>query len=786
MKVGRNGDTVEQLTTMEHPRLLPKLRTALACLYSDGNGASVPEHRNEAHTFLLGFKSSNVRRAVTSRAQSKKDRVDDDSGGNGLPLDHLDILDGSVFLSCLALLLHRSRGDFRNHERIFAAQTLCHRCRSIKLVETLDLEAEDGATEVARLVLALEGLRAERARQNVTEGIGEKSLLNTCLERWTSLLARRCGGGDGIDAPDGDGGFCDGPALLALVLQRNATSLLADPNIVDAEHLEEQVKGTLLVLTITVAMYASAFNEYEEGHCYRQREGGDGSPRQPHQNAKTPPPWANSVLSDLGAALSVTALRVKYRPTADRNVTPPVSASCPSLIDMLANAVTAVRVTAEELFSRANETATSPDRSGAHFYVRAAHRHAVQRSIAVCLRALPETVLLSPGQGDGRDTTAGGHRIPSVDRASLQAASMELRTVGDDAVGTGMDRAWQVLLASERADHFHDSSTSLEGEAATSAARLLECCEAWARHVAVPIPVIEATVGPLVVRYLETPNQHRAQNAAFQYLIAVFDGASPLLTPKDILTAAMGLGSGGVGRGGAAQNNSHKCNVKKQGHQSRKRQSRRLGRAVAAGGVTAEAAAEEELQARRNAAVVAATAVVGVPLPARLPATDAPLRRAVADPSALNHGLCSTVAAAAGAVLPHLLALGAGAGASWRHELFVVITSSLCQMCVSPFRGARVLTYEPLLALHAALATTPSATQGIEQAAVNAICEVRVSTLGASLVTLVSSAATQYLTLSHGGCRMSCTSALLPSAHHADTPLATLTVSVKITTRSWR
>lgn len=65
---------------METPVLLPKLKTALSCLYSSNHAGSSSsqirqQHRHEAHQFLLRFKSCNVRRLVVSRLQSQKDKV---------------------------------------------------------------------------------------------------------------------------------------------------------------------------------------------------------------------------------------------------------------------------------------------------------------------------------------------------------------------------------------------------------------------------------------------------------------------------------------------------------------------------------------------------------------------------------------------------------------------------------------------------------------------------------------------------------------------------------------
>ena len=132
---------------MEQPHLLPKLRTALNYLY-DSQQSHHHQHRHEAHEFLLTYKQSNVRRLVVSRLQSRKDRIGAQDGDNDnetlLSFNQLEE-QGSIFLSCLALLYiscSHNNSSNSSHERIFTAQALNHRCRSIKLTETLDIEAE--------------------------------------------------------------------------------------------------------------------------------------------------------------------------------------------------------------------------------------------------------------------------------------------------------------------------------------------------------------------------------------------------------------------------------------------------------------------------------------------------------------------------------------------------------------------------------------------------------------------------------------------------------------------
>lgn len=710
-----------------------------------------------------------------SRIQSEKDRIKStslaqeqsqitlDDDGNNTTI-------GSIFLSCLALILQRNN----SHEMIFAAQTLNHRTRSLKLVETLDLEAEDGLEcGVARLALALEEIRVERARlqkdaaaavvgndtnhqlyfEQRSAELGRKSnaVFTAWLERYVSMLVHRCDGtgggdievsGDGIShtsMPARDcGSFCTGGELLAMVLQRHSSTLLsndANHGIAmmndESEKREEKIKGTLIMLTLTVAMYASAFAEYEEEHWHHH------STQQPVARSS----WANAVLSELGSALSITSLRIRYKPVTDNLATPTPEPSCPPLIDTLINTLKLVEESAEVYFSWKTQNHQMNTDPSFHTAIHEAHQYAIQRSIAACIKALPETVLLPPGQEDT------GHRIPSVDRACLRAASIELRSVGtscfDDnvdniTIGTGMDKAWKELIDSHR-------GRLSEGQiiqADTSVTQLLECCEAWARYVAVPIHVVNITVCSLTVGYLQVSrsstsshHQEKAQMAAFQYLVSLFESASPSLTQGDILAASLGVAtSGNRGKGGGGSSGKNTNTRKKQGNKSKKRQEERLGQAIAVqdSGQDYDAAdaAENELLARRNAACVAAAAVFGVSIGnASVLDDNWGLRLAVTSPCTSTHGICSTVAAAANSVLPHLLDLERGDVTrdpkhEWRLELFSAIVAVICRMCASSCREVRVLAYEPLMTMHSTLNSVAAVSLRMEELAVQSICEV--------------------------------------------------------------
>jgi hypothetical protein len=654
---------------MEQPHLLSKLRTALHYLY-DSSQQQSPQHLHEAHNFLLTYKQSNVRRFVVSKLQSRKDRIGTEDCENELSFNQPEELTGSIFLSCLALL-YSSCSDNSNssHERIFTAQALNHRCRSIKLAEILDIEAEDGVEcGTARLVLALEEIKYARntnSKSDTELSEQTKSILTAWLERYVTMLVNRCGGGS----------RCIGADLLAVVLERHSSMLLDSPYLCNDGRGEEQVKGTLMMFSLAVALYVAAFREYEEDH---QQQNLHDEPRSP---------WANTVLAELGSALSVTMLRLRYRPTIDKHATPSPDPSCPPLIDALVFAINIVKDSAAEYLVKQPSGQDISLQNGAHNY-------AVQRSIAACVTSLPETVLLPPGQDYH-------HRVPSVDRSCLRAASLELR-----CNDTGMEKAIRLLMQSS-GNNYDDSTAS----------RLLGCCESWARYVAIPIHVIDESVGKVAIQYLHmskgTPSsitQQKVQTLAFQYLISIFEAASPTLNVEDILTATLGVGASGTQNG-----------KKKQSNKSKKRTEKRLDRARNIQTDESSNQAEEELLARKNAACAAAAAVFGI---SSSHGDEWGLKLAASCHTTTSHGICSTVASCATSVLPHLLTLERSEGSQqWRSELFSAITLVIQRMCKSHNRDIRALAYEALMILHNALNTVSVVSCNVEKIAIDSICE---------------------------------------------------------------
>ena len=112
--------------------------------------------------------------------------------------------------------------------------------------------------------MAWEEIRLERQQQQGDNSaiVDEKSntILTSWIERYVPMLINRC-----KSAPDNHTSFCNGAELLSLVLERYSSSLLPNNASKDRDkQQEERIKGTLIMLTIAVAMYTSAFAEYEE------------------------------------------------------------------------------------------------------------------------------------------------------------------------------------------------------------------------------------------------------------------------------------------------------------------------------------------------------------------------------------------------------------------------------------------------------------------------------------------------------------------------------------------
>jgi hypothetical protein len=138
-------------TTHQIPHLVPDLRLALATLYSLPGGKGLHSSK-QAHDYLLQFQARNPRRSLHSKVSNRNQQPQQQQQPPP-PQTTTNSADvGSTWLACVALLssLSTSTSDHPDlsirevhyTEALFAAQTLVHRLRRVKMSEAIDLEFE--------------------------------------------------------------------------------------------------------------------------------------------------------------------------------------------------------------------------------------------------------------------------------------------------------------------------------------------------------------------------------------------------------------------------------------------------------------------------------------------------------------------------------------------------------------------------------------------------------------------------------------------------------------------
>jgi hypothetical protein len=153
-----------------HPHLLPHLRLALSVLYSLPISQSpIPNNNNnnnnnnisskDAHDYLMQFQSRNTRRKIKSQSQRQTDSHQPNQQQQQQQQQQHPTVDaddyGSSWLACLALLSsligagssqqqqqQQQQQPIHYAEALFAAQTMLHRLRKVKLCEAIDIEVE--------------------------------------------------------------------------------------------------------------------------------------------------------------------------------------------------------------------------------------------------------------------------------------------------------------------------------------------------------------------------------------------------------------------------------------------------------------------------------------------------------------------------------------------------------------------------------------------------------------------------------------------------------------------
>jgi len=486
------------------PILLSPLRAALGRLYSlpgherfHGGGAAAAISDDAAvHTFLVDVQSRNVRRKRQSRMQSLLDGGGDTNSNinsadpNASPSsaaaqDAGDDDRGSIWLACLCLL---TLPDAHDAERLFAAQTMLGRLRRARLSEAVDIEVED-------LSITSRGVTYDVMDKYAGWASSFHPLLHRAADRCRQQQQQQ---------------------------QQHATA----NHCISLEE-EERYKGqmTVFLLAATVLCLASA----------SARDGNEVMA------------GSSPLLSTLGSALSISALRLRYPPPAPgsrpksgsfphtamdgnaSNAAALADPNIPPLVDIVAQSVTVSADEAESLLG--------------------SKRHASHRAICAAIASLPDSILGVPG---------GARSRISVDPRSIRAASAELRS-GEEGFGL-MARALESR-----------APPVAEGNEAVVHAPIIEACQSWASYLTLPVEFIEHTI-PLAARYIKTTDDGNGlgitRSLSFAYIIAVFDAASHSV--EELLKANLGLMGGSVPQ----------LNRKRQSSKSKKRAAERLQDAI--------------------------------------------------------------------------------------------------------------------------------------------------------------------------------------------------------------
>ena len=259
-------------TSHQIPHLVPDLRLALATLYSLPSriGQGHPSS-HEAHDHLLQFQARNPRRALHSKVGNLKQQQ--------YQLTTNNLSDsGSTWLACVALVSSLSSHDPDQYlkevhyaEALFAAQTLVHRLRRVKLAEAVDIEFESTVVDPSLIASSPPG------PEEVLDGFKKWTLQQ--YYGATSLSSFR---------------------ILSQIIQsyRPTVDPQQETNLME---LEERIKGEISMMIIIGIM--DAFTKSSYAQAQQQAE--------PNLFAKIRP-----LLKTLASVVALLATRMRYVSTS--------------------------------------------------------------------------------------------------------------------------------------------------------------------------------------------------------------------------------------------------------------------------------------------------------------------------------------------------------------------------------------------------------------------------------------------------------------------------------------
>jgi hypothetical protein len=250
------------------PHLNSDLRLALSILYNLPLSTSVHERptSSQAHEYLLHFQSRNARRRLQSQPRNQA------LHSTTPTLNSTDI--GSTWLSCVFLILslasnvddtddQRHRHQVHYAEALFAAQTMFHRLRRVKLSEAIDVEFEPIGGNP----------------ENMTFSLSPQHI----LELYRAWVLRSCS---------------HSLSLIQLIQEyQPSINHFTFNNSVD---IEERIKGEISMLVL-----ANALNDISTATQLRRRQTADS-----FGDVLEGP-----LLSTLSSALTTIAARMRYTPS---------------------------------------------------------------------------------------------------------------------------------------------------------------------------------------------------------------------------------------------------------------------------------------------------------------------------------------------------------------------------------------------------------------------------------------------------------------------------------------
>ena len=641
------------------PRLWNDLRLALATLYSTSSGGSsesnhggagtTPERRpssKEAHDFLMHLQSRNVRRQI----QSLKQRLQDTTQNNKEFMHHHDNStesDTAGLVSQPQLLLLQQQQQ--QQQRIEMKSTWLT-CLYALLVEgfvhsTTSTEQLFGAQTI------LYTLTRAKLNESIDWDVEQPN-------DWTSdeclLFYLHHQQLPNLEASYRHWVRNMNPFLSAVL---NAVSLSPVQGLDD----EARIKGELSLFTLVAIMYSVAQQQHQTSSWSESEHGFHSS------SSSSSSPSVTPILTTLGAAVALLALRLRYAlsPTQDSMAVVPTG---PCLVVRIADALSTVwsvvvreTATTNLLSLHSNSNNNHPPPSS----------WALGVTLHACLAALPDTLLGSPG---------GARCRISIDPRCLQAATHELRTIG-------LVQLWEAL------QHLNHELT--QTDVLTTSIRdgwTLTTIGRWATYVRIPSDLLHH-LSPLLHQYIMTVKEDDGsqgminQRLALGSVMAVCEFAT--WTLEKILAHNLGF---------SEHQKPAPATKKRQTSRSRKRNKNLLETNTTEAVLTD---AMDEIERRGESACQVISA-------AWLPLSEM-VRRDLSLCTSDAHtvdgeGPIGCLAVAAESCLPFLVRHPSYPGG---HELFIAVASLFQELCHSPCKSVRGVSFEALYSLRKATLENP-------------------------------------------------------------------------------